>query len=599
MRFVTVNTFLTVFDEITWDIHGSKPFTSIEGMRDIVAPMYDQAYSALLEDLDRTRHCWRTRWCAICRNLAARRASIRPAVATIGRNAGPATLPAAACKGAASWDAAMRSAAYRPNVRSTRPRSWPRSIAAWAWTWKPSCPARKGGRSRWSISASTKSKSSSDGGTVLMATGTVENIQGRGQRWRSQRSTAALRRTSLALLAANLSLVCGAANIVHAAESIAILPAEIALAGPEARQQIIVERFQNGQFFGQIADGVQFASDDPQVVAVENGALRPLANGEATITATAAGTTSTAHVVVVDMDKPFAWSFRNHVESVFSKTGCNSGACHGALAGKNGFKLSLRGYDPEGDFSTLTRQARGRRHGSHRSWTQPTSDKTVGRCAPQGRPAFFARLARVSRDFRMDRLGRGRATDRGSACRPPRDFAAWRRAQARRQAAVSRAAPNFTDGHQEDVTRWVKFSSANESVVQIDDVGLVTVVGHGEGVLTAWYASRVAVASVSAPYEKPVAADVFAAAPRRNFIDELSLAKLASLNIPPSPPAGDSEFLRRAFLDTIGVLPTIEETRAFLADTSADKRDKLIEALLAPARVCRLLGLQVVGPAAS
>ena len=51
VRFVTINTFLTVFDEITWDIHGSKPFTSIEGMRDIVAPMYDKAYSALIEDL--------------------------------------------------------------------------------------------------------------------------------------------------------------------------------------------------------------------------------------------------------------------------------------------------------------------------------------------------------------------------------------------------------------------------------------------------------------------------------------------------------------------------------------------------------------------
>ena len=52
VRFVTINTFLTVFDEITWDIHGSKPFTSIEGMKNIVAPMYDQAYSALIEDLD-------------------------------------------------------------------------------------------------------------------------------------------------------------------------------------------------------------------------------------------------------------------------------------------------------------------------------------------------------------------------------------------------------------------------------------------------------------------------------------------------------------------------------------------------------------------
>ncbi len=74
---------------------------------------------------------------------------------------------------------------------------------------------------------------------------------------------------------------------------------------------------------------------------------------------------------------------------------------------------------------------------------------------------------------------------------------------------------------------------------------------------------------------------MFASAERRNFIDELVLAKLQNLNVPPSPPAGDAEFLRRAYIDTIGVLPTVSETRAFLADTSADKRDKLIDALLA------------------
>ena len=113
----------------------------------------------------------------------------------------------------------------------------------------------------------------------------------------------------------------------------------------------------DGQFVGQVADETHFVSSNPQVVTIESGVLKPLANGEATITATAAGATATAHVVVTEMEKSFAWSFRNHVESVFAKTGCNSGACHGALAGKNGFKLSLRGYDPEGDFTTLTRGA--------------------------------------------------------------------------------------------------------------------------------------------------------------------------------------------------------------------------------------------------
>src|SRR4030095_6070885 len=73
---------------------------------------------------------------------------------------------------------------------------------------------------------------------------------------------------------------------------------------------------------------------------------------------------------------------------------------------------------------------------------------------------------------------------------------------------------------------------------------------------------------------------VFAKAPRRNLIDELVLEKLAALNLPPSPPCSDSEFIRRAFIDTVGTLPAADEVRKFLADPSPDKRDKLIDSLL-------------------
>ena len=104
--------------------------------------------------------------------------------------------------------------------------------------------------------------------------------------------------------------------------------------------------------------------------------------------------------------------------------------------------------------------------------------------------------------------------------------------------------------------------------------------GNGEGSITAWYLSKIAVATVTVPYANDVPADVYARAPRRNFIDEQTLAKLQELRLPPSPPAGDSEFLRRVYLDTIGVLPTIAETRAFLADAAPDKRDRVIDALL-------------------
>src|SRR5438046_1015640 len=126
---------------------------------------------------------------------------------------------------------------------------------------------------------------------------------------------------------------------------------------------------------------------------------------------------------------------------------------------------------------------------------------------------------------------------------------------------------HFSDGRTEDVTRWAKYTAANASVTQVDDDGKVQVVGNGEGAITAWYLSRIAIASVTIPYTNKVSPAAFAKAPKRNFLDELALAKLQTLNLPPSPRCSDEEFIRRAFLDTIGVLPTAGEVRAFLAET--------------------------------
>jgi hypothetical protein len=138
----------------------------------------------------------------------------------------------------------------------------------------------------------------------------------------------------------------------------------------------------------------------------------------------------------------------------------------------------------------------------------------------------------------------------------------------------------FNDGHTEDVTRWAKYSSANETVAQIGDRGLAKVVGFGEGAITAWYLSRIDIASIAVPFTNEVSPRIFAQAKRRNFIDDIVLEKLKDLRLPPSPRCNDSEFLRRAFLDTTGVLPTANETRDFLADKSSKKRDKWIDALL-------------------
>ena len=140
---------------------------------------------------------------------------------------------------------------------------------------------------------------------------------------------------------------------------------------------------------------------------------------------------------------------------------------------------------------------------------------------------------------------------------------------------------HYNDGRVEDVTRWAKFTSSNEVVAFVDDkTGIVSVVGHGEGAVTAWFDSKIVIARVTSPFENQIVESVYSKAERRNFIDDLVLAQLQRLNLKPSPRTNDSEFIRRVYLDTIGVLPTAEETGAFLASTEPNKRGKVIDHLL-------------------
>ena len=127
----------------------------------------------------------------------------------------------------------------------------------------------------------------------------------------------------------------------------------------------------------------------------------------------------------------------------------------------------------------------------------------------------------------------------------------------------------------------MKFSTNEGAVAGVDQRGAVTVNGPGEAAISAWYLSRLVTARITSPFPDRIDPAVYARAPRANFIDDLVLAKLAELNIEPSPLSSDAEFIRRAFLDAAGILPTAEEVRAFLADTTPDKRVKLVDALLA------------------
>ena len=369
------------------------------------------------------------------------------------------------------------------------------------------------------------------------------------------------------------------ANGVSAVD-IAVFPLEIHLTGPEGRQRLIVQET-DGKLVGfQIRDEVTFQSSDEAVAKVDGGVVIPTGNGQAAITIAALGVTKTVPVVVDKFDQPHVWSFRNQVQSVLTKTGCNSGACHGAVAGKNGFKLSLRGYDPPADFDALIRQARGRRIVPHDPGRSLMLTKPTGVIPHKG----GSRFEEGSLEYRVlsEWIAQGHPAPKADDPRierleilPP--TVKLKPGDEQQMLVLA----HFNDGHAEDVTRWAKYTSTNFSVAQVEDDGRVKVTGNGEGSIAAWYLAQNVMATITSPYQQEIAAEVFAEAPRNNIIDDLVFAKLQSLNLAPSPRCTDGEFLRRAHLDTIGVLPTAEETREFLSRAEPDKRANVVERLLA------------------
>jgi hypothetical protein len=376
-----------------------------------------------------------------------------------------------------------------------------------------------------------------------------------------------------------VAMSCAMAARLQAAEPV-LLPANASLKGAQASQRLIVLAQENGQIVGDITGQAKLLSSNPQVASVdETGHIRPIGDGDAVITATFGGKQARAEVHIAEAKEALVPSFRNHVIPVFTKIGCNSGACHGALAGKGGLKLSLRGYDPSADHFVLTRQALARRVDKQEParslmLLKPTMAVTHG---GGQRIAVGSRAYQILADWIA------------SGAPPPRsDDVRAQRLEVIPAAAVLKPKDTiqilvrawYADGHAEDVTPWVKFNSSEDLVAAVDQEGKVRVAGHGEAAITVWYSNLVATSRILSPLPNAARPEVFARAARHNFIDELVLNKLESLHLPPSPLCTDAEFLRRAYLDAAGILPTLEELQRFSADTSKDRRARLIDALL-------------------
>ena len=317
---------------------------------------------------------------------------------------------------------------------------------------------------------------------------------------------------------------------------------------------------------------------DPTVVVIENHFVRPLKSGETKITVTVAGQTTDIPVKVELPPTEPHYSFRHEVMPVLSKAGCNMGACHGYSLGKGGFKLSLRGANAIQDHEAIFNDAFGRRV----SRLDPTRSLLLQKPAgdvPHRGGSRFPRNG-LLHEIMLKWLSEGAKGDLDNKAEvdhvtvTPERFVVEPGMRHQLQLIA-----HYTDGTSRDVTRLAIFTVNTEGVADVNETGLVTARDFGESAVVARFerkfaASRLIVLKRNPGFQPtPV--------PQDHFIDQHVITKLNDLKVHPSDLATDEEYLRRIYLDLIGIQPTPDELRAFLTDTNSARRTTIVDALFA------------------
>ncbi len=335
-----------------------------------------------------------------------------------------------------------------------------------------------------------------------------------------------------------------------------------------------------------VADGerdvtraVKYVSDNLAVARVDaTGYVTPTGDGATSIHVTAGAARLDVPIKVAGFASGRSVDFKTELVPLLSRLGCNSGGCHGKASGQNGFKLSLFGFDAAFDHEAIAREARGRRVFP----AAPDASLFLMKATAQVPHGGGQRMRKDGHEYQLFRRWIASGMPASAPDAPhivklrvvPGDHV-LRHDQAQQLAVLA----EYSDGAVRDVTRQSEYSSNLDVVASVDADGLVH--AHklsGEAAIMARHMGHVAVFRALVPHGEPLT-DIPEFKPA-NYLDELTVAKWKKLGLRPSPPADDATFLRRVTVDLCGRLPTTAEARAFLADTAADKRAKVIDKLL-------------------
>ena len=364
----------------------------------------------------------------------------------------------------------------------------------------------------------------------------------------------------------------------NAITEISVYPADVSLTTARDRQSLVVQaKLADGRTLD-ITSEANFTFENPNLVKVDGATLHPAADGATQMTVTHGDLQATVPVTVADATVERPISFQLDVMPVFMKSGCNMGSCHGAARGKDGFRLSLFGFDPQGDHFRLTREISGRRLNLARPDESLMLQKATGEVAHSGGKRFEPDSELYDTLHRW--LVAGAPADAGEVptvesveINPPNAVLAGEGTQ---QELTVRA--HYSDGTTRDVTSLAYFSTNNDNSAPVSEEGVITAAARGEAFVAARFETHtVGMNVIVLPTEVEFA---WSEPPEFNYIDTLVNAKLNKLRVNPSEVCSDEEFLRRVYLDIIGKLPTPDEFDQFMQSQDSQKRALLVDELL-------------------
>jgi hypothetical protein len=361
-------------------------------------------------------------------------------------------------------------------------------------------------------------------------------------------------------------------------QTLTVQPKEIALKGlDDANQLILTAALADGKMQDLTGD-VTYTVADPKIARVTTtGRIVPLTNGSTEVSAAYGDKIVKVPVKTENCDVNLPINFGNQIVPIFTKLGCNSGGCHGKASGQNGFKLSLLGFEPEVDYSSLVKEARGRRVFPAAPDNSLLLTKAVGIVAHGG----GKRMEVGSDEYRLVRRWIAAGMPFGEKTDPVVNrisVAPDYRVMTRNNKQQFAVYAHYTDGTVEDITRRAQYESNEQEIAIVDPQGLVrTLALSGEAAIMIRYQSQVATFRATVPLGVKVPDYKFDAL---TLVDQHTLRKWKQLELVPSDLCTDEQFIRRLSLDLIGTLPTPAQVTAFAADTDPKKRDKLVDTML-------------------